>query len=96
MKSRFLSTENILHTYISILSLLLRYFNHLFFSLPPKSWNCQDSTIVMYRCPCHTLLTMSEAQLVESDGGHGEDPFMRPPQGTQTAGAVTELLKLCS
>lgn len=96
MKSRFLSTENILHTYILILSLLLRYFNHLFFSLPPKSWNCKDSTIVMYRCPCHTLLTVSEAQLVESDGGHGEDPFMRPPQGTQTAGAVTELLKPCS
>lgn len=49
----------------------------------------------MYLCPCQTLLTVSEAQLVEIEGGHGEDPLMRPPQGTQTAGAVTELLKPC-
>lgn len=40
-----------------------------------------------------SLLTVSEAQLAESEGGHGEDPLMRPSQGTQTAGAVTELLK---
>lgn len=49
----------------------------------------------MYLCPCQTLLTVSEAQLVEIEGGHGEDPLMKPPQGTQTAGAVTELLKPC-
>lgn len=35
---------------------------------------------------------MSEAQLVESEGGHGEDALSKPHQGTQTAGAVTELL----
>lgn len=50
----------------------------------------------MYLCPCQTLLTVSETQLVESEGGHGEDPLMRSPQGTQTAGAITELLKPCS
>lgn len=38
-------------------------------------------------------LTVSEAEPVESEGGYGEDPVMRSPQGIQTAGAVTELLK---
>lgn len=35
MKSSFLSTENILHTYILILFVLLGCFNYLGFFLPP-------------------------------------------------------------
>lgn len=32
----------------------------------------------MYLCPCQTLLTVSEAQPAESEGGRGEDSLMRP------------------
>lgn len=35
MKNSFISTENILHTYILILSILLGCLDHLFFFLPP-------------------------------------------------------------
>lgn len=88
MKSSFLSTENILHTYILILFILLECFDHLFFSLPPimevlELQRQHDRYCVV--CPCQILLTVSEAQLVESEGGYGEDPLMMSPQGTQTA-----------